>query len=116
MTVGDPSLGLSILGRTERKLMVRMQSEDQNIVTVRAFTQKMLLSLTENNTLSCDTLLVSGSFIEDTNKMHILLQRINPKQLIIENGWKSKESYDGVPASNPYAVGDITWKTVREEE
>ncbi len=116
MTVGDPSLGLSILGRTERKLMVRMQSEDQNIVTVRAFTQKMLLSLTENNTLSCDTLLVSGSFIEDTDKMHILLQRINPKQLIIENGWKSKESYDGVPASNPYAVGDITWKTVREEE
>ncbi len=116
MTVGDPSLGLSILGRTERKLMVRMQSEDKNIVTVRAFTQKMLLSLTENNTLSCDTLLVSGSFIEDTDKMHILLQRINPKQLIIENGWKSEESYDGVPANNPYAVGDITWKTVREEE
>ncbi len=116
MSVGDPSLGLFILGRTERKLVVRMQSEDQNIVTVRALTQKMLLDLTENDTLSCDTLLVSGSFIEDTDKTHILLQRINPKQLIIENGWKSKESYDGVPASNPYAVGDITWKTVREEE
>lgn len=116
MSVGDSSLGLSIWGRTERKLVVRMQSEDQNIVTVRALTQKMLLDLTENDTLSCDTLLVSGSFIEDTDKMHILLQRITPKQLIIENGWKSKESYDGVPASNPYAVGDITWKTVREEE
>ncbi|WP_432620764.1 hypothetical protein, partial [Butyricicoccus sp.] len=116
LSVGDPALGLSILGRAERKLVVRMQSEDQNLVTVRALTQNMLLDLTEQYTLSCDTLLVSDSFMGDADKMHILLQRINPKQLIVENGWKSKEAYDGIPASNPYAVGDITWKTVREEE
>lgn len=116
LSVGDPSLGLSILGRAERKLVVRMQSEDQNLVTVRALTQNMLLDLTEQYALSCDTLLVSDNFIGDADKMHVLLQRINPKQLMIENGWKSKEVYDGIPASNPYAVGDITWKTVREEE
>ena len=116
LSVGDPSLGLSILGRTERKLVVRMQSEEQNIVTVRALTQNMLLDLTEQYDLSCDTLLVSGSFIENTDKMHTLLQRIFPKQLVIENGWNSKETYNGIPARNPYVVGDITWKTVREEE
>lgn len=113
-SVGNPSLGVSILGRTERKLVVRMQSENQNLVTVRALTQKMLLDLTEEYELSCDTLLVSGSFIEKSDNMHTLLQRICPKQLVIENGWNSNESYDGIPASNPYAVGDITWKTVRE--
>lgn len=116
MSVGDPSLGLSILGRTERKLVVRMQSENQNLVTVRALTQNMLLDLTEQYSLSCDTLLVSGSFIENADKMNTILQRICPKQLVIENGWKSKEIYDGIPASNPYADGDMTWKTVREEE
>ena len=116
LQVGDPVLGLSVLGRTERKLVVRMQSEQQNIVTVRALTQKMLLELTEQYPLSCDTLLVAGSFTEDTDKMHEILQRICPNQLVIENGWNSKESYDGIPASNPYVSGTIIWKTVREEE
>lgn len=116
LQVGDPVLGLSVLGRTERKLVVRMQSEQQNIVTVRALTQKMLLELTEQYPLSCDTLLVAGSFTENADKMHEILQRICPNQLVIENGWNSKESYDGIPASNPYVSGTIIWKTVREEE
>lgn len=116
LQVGDPVLGLSVLGRTERKLVVRMQSEQQNIVTVRALTQKMLLELTEQYPLSCDTLLVAGSFTEDADKMHEILQRICPNQLVIENGWNSKESYDGIPVSNPYVSGTIIWKTVREEE
>ena len=116
LQVGNPVLGLSVLGRTERKLVVRMQSEQQNIVTVRALTQKMLLELTEQYPLSCDTLLVAGSFTENADKMHEILQRICPNQLVIENGWNSKESYDGIPASNPYVSGTIIWKTVREEE
>ena len=116
LQVGDPALGLSVLGRTERKLVVRMQSEQHNIVTVRALTQKMLLELTEQYPLACDTLLVAGSFTEDADKMHEILRRICPNQLVIENGWNSKESYDGIPASNPYVSGTIIWKTVREEE
>ena len=116
LQVGDPVLGLSVLGRTERKLVVRMQSEQHNIVTVRALTQKMLLELTEQYPLACDTLLVAGSFTEDADKMHEILRRICPNQLVIENGWNSKESYDGIPASNPYVSGTIIWKTVREEE
>lgn len=116
LQVGDPVLGLSVLGRTERKLVVRMQSEQHNIVTVRALTQKMLLELTEQYPLDCDTLLVAGSFTKDADKMHEILRRICPNQLVIENGWNSKESYDGIPASNPYVSGTIIWKTVREEE
>lgn len=116
LQVGDPVLGLSVLGRTERKLVVRMQSEQHNIVTVRALTQKMLLELTEQYPLACDTLLVAGSFTKDADKMHEILRRICPNQLVIENGWNSKESYDGIPASNPYVSGTIIWKTVREEE
>ena len=116
LQVGDPVLGLSVLGRTERKLVVRMQSEQHNIVTVRALTQKMLLELTEQYPLACDTLLVAGSFTKDADKMHEILRRIRPDQLVIENGWNSKESYDGIPASNPYVSGTIIWKTVREEE
>lgn len=116
LQVGDPVLGLSVLGRTERKLVVRMQSEQHNIVTVRALTQKMLLELTEQYPLACDTLLVAGSFTKDADKMHEILRRIRPEQLVIENGWNSKESYDGIPASNPYVSGTIIWKTVREEE
>lgn len=112
--VGDASLGLSVLGAVERKLVVRIQSEDQDIVTVHALTQNMLLELTEQTPLTCGTLLVSGGFLDETDKMEQLLHRISPAQLVLENGWESSSEYGGIPALNPYYIGQIDWKTERD--
>lgn len=112
-SVGDASLGLSILGSVERKLMVRITSEDQDILIVHALTQKMLLDDTENSPLSCDTLVVAGSFVEDSTKMKELLNRIQPEQLILENGWTSPEIYYDIPVLNPYETGEIDLITER---
>ena len=98
----------------ERKLVVRIQSEDQDIVTVHALTQNMLLELTEQTPLTCGTLLVSGGFLDETDKMEQLLRRISPAQLVLENGWESSSEYGGIPALNPYYIGQIDWKTERD--
>ncbi len=112
--IGDTSLGLSVLGTIERKLVVRIQSEDQDIVTVHALTQNMLLELTDQTPLNCDTLLVSGGFSENTEKMEELLRRIAPAQIVLESGWESGTDYCGIPIVNPYYTGQIDWKTERD--
>lgn len=112
--VGDSSLGLSILGSIERKLVVRLTSEDQNILIVHALTQNMLLELTDQTSLGCHTLVVSGGFSDSTDKMTELLKRISPQRIVLENGWNSASDYQGVPILNPYQIGQIDWKTVRK--
>lgn len=114
--VGDASLGLSILGAVERKLMVRIHSEDQDILVLHALTQKMLLDYTEQAELSAETLVIAPGFVEDRAKMQELIQRLQPKQLILENGWNSEEEYGGIPTQNPYLTGTIDLITVRKTE
>ena len=108
------SLGLSVLGTIERKLVVRIHSEEQDIVTVHALTQNMLLELTDQTPLNCDTLLVSDGFSENTEKMEELLRRIAPAQIVLESGWESGTDYCGIPIVNPYYTGQIDWKTERD--
>lgn len=112
--ITDSTFGLSILGTAERKLAVRIQSEDQNILIVHALTQNMLLELTEQVKLSCDTLIVSGGFSKDSDKMQEILNRIAPKQIVLESGWKSGSDYNTIPILNPYYIGQIDWKTIRD--
>lgn len=114
--VGDASLGLSVLGGVERKLMVRIHSEDQDILVIRALTQKMLLDYTENTQLSAKTLVIAPGFTEDLEKMQELIHRLKPEQLILENGWYSETEYGGVPTRNPYLTGTIDLITVRNME
>ncbi|MDO5785280.1 MAG: ComEC/Rec2 family competence protein [Eubacteriales bacterium] len=111
--IADPALGLTILGSIERKLAVRIQSEDQDILIVHALTQNMLLELTEQTSLSCDTLIVSGGFTEDSDKMDELLKRFAPRQIVLENGWTSSSYFNNIPVLNPYYIGEIDWKTIR---
>lgn len=112
--VADSAMGLKILGSVERKLAVRIQSEDQNILIVHALTQNMLLELTEQMPLTCDTLVVSGGFTEDSDKMNELLKRFAPQQIVLENGWTSSSYYNNIPVLNPYYIGEIDWKTIRK--
>ncbi len=112
--VGDASLGLSVLGGVERKLVVRIRSEDQDILVVHALTQNMLLELTDQISLDCETLVVSGGFSEDTDEMTELLNRLAPMRIVLENGWTSGADYNGIPILNPYEIGEINWKTVRD--
>lgn len=111
--VGDSSLGLSILGAVERKLIVRIASEEQDVLIVHALTQKMLLDLTEHTPLSGDTLVVADGFMEDSVKMKELLDRIQAKQLIVENGWHTPEDDCGIPIVSPNENGDINIKIKR---
>lgn len=114
--IADPALGLTILGNIERKLAVRIRSEDQNILIVHALTQNMLLELTDQTPLTCDTLVVSGGFLESSDKMEELLKRFAPQQIVLENGWTSSSYYNNIPVFNPYYIGEIDWKTVRNRE
>lgn len=111
--VGDSSLGLSIFGAVERKLIVRIASEEQDVLIVHALTQKMLLDLTEHTPLSGDTLVVADGFMEDSVKMKELLDRIQAKQLIVENGWHTPEDDCGIPIVSPNENGDINIKIKR---
>lgn len=114
LAVGDTSLGLSVLGTIDRKLVVRIRSEEQDIVTVHALTQNMLLELTDSIPLQCDTLIVSGGFSEDPEELKELLRRIAPGQIILQSGWKSGTDYNGIPIINPYYTGQIDWIVKRD--
>lgn len=114
--VGDASLGLSILGTVERKLIVRICAEEQNILVLHALTQKMLLDCTDQIDLSATKLIVAPSFVEDKSNMHELIQRLQPEQLILENGWYSEQEYGGIPTQNPYLTGTIDLTVVRKTE
>ena len=57
-----------------------------------------------------------ADFVEDRAKMQELIQRLQPKQLILENGWNSEEEYGGIPTHNPYLTGTIDLITVRKTE
>ncbi len=112
--IGDPSLGLSVLGSVERKLMVRIQSEDQDIAVLHALTQNMLLALTQQAAVQGETVVVSGGFFDDEDKLDTLLTRLAPQQIVLENGWTSGDDCNGIPILNPYIIGQLDWKTVRE--
>ena len=65
LQVGDPVLGIRLFwGAPSANWLCACNREQHNIVTVRALTQKMLLELTEQYPLACDTLLVAGSLYE----------------------------------------------------
>ncbi|MDO4174532.1 MAG: ComEC/Rec2 family competence protein [Eubacteriales bacterium] len=112
--VGDASLGLSVLGAVERKLVVRVQADDEDVTIVHALTQNMLLELTETTPLRSDTLVVAGSFLEDSVKMEELLDRIQPEQLILENGWYTPEDCRDIPVINPQETGEVTINLTRD--
>ena len=112
--IGDASLGISVLGNIPRKLAVRMRSEDQDILTVHALTQNMLLALTDEQELTCETLITSYGFCEDPEERKELLRRIHPKQIVLLSGWDSADVWDDIPIINPYITGQIDWRTVRD--
>ena len=112
--IGDDSLGISVLGTIPRKLAVHIQSENMDVWTVHALTQNMLLQLTEQQNLCCDTLIVSNGFSQDQEEMQELLHRIKPSQIVLLNGWKSGKNWCHIPIINPYYSGQIDWKTIRD--
>ncbi len=111
--VGDASLGLSVWGAVDRKLIARIRSDDLDIVTVHALTQRMLLDLTDAQPLHAETLLVSAQFSKESDNMRELLHRISPSRIVVESGWKSRSDYDGIPVINPYDTGQIEWRSKR---
>ncbi|MGN1030715.1 MAG: hypothetical protein ACI4PQ_03860, partial [Butyricicoccaceae bacterium] len=112
--VGAPELGVTISGDIERKLMVRIQADAEDILDVHAVTQNMLLDYLKTHTLQAKTLVVSAQFTEDYEEMAALLQQIAPEQIILGSGWESATRFEDVPVYNLYELGE--WNCTVSEE
>lgn len=113
MSIGRGELGISVLGYAKEKFIVRIQSEDQNVLIVHALTQKMLLDLTEQTRLTCDTLVISDSFLKDWQQSKELVKRFQPNLFILESGWQREEEIKDIPVLTADEVGQIDLKTAR---
>ena len=110
---GRGELGISLFAYTKEKFVVRIRTEDQNMLIVHALTQKMLLDLTEQTELSCDTLVIADSFLKDWPETKKLVKRLNPTLFVLESGWLQEEEITDIPVLNSDQDGQIEFKSAR---
>lgn len=107
-TIGDASLCLSVIP-IEGKLAVSVAPKSGSILVTHSLTQRQILRLLEQNTMSCDTLIAADSLTADADRLTAIVRQLNPKQIVLESGWAHNwNTLEGVPVSFIHEQGETT--------
>lgn len=104
----------NLIGGTNRKLGVRLNTDEGSILILHSFTQKMLDELLARTELKGDILILSPGNLEKQDLLKSALDQIAPKQIIFPAGADSVASrLYGVQTRNTYLEGEIVFRTTR---
>lgn len=104
---------ISLIGNIPRKLAVRIQAPETDILVLHSLTQKMLESLlTQQQSLRAQTIVLSEGNLEDDTKLQAALDQISPQEIILQSGYNRTDRLQRrYPVRNTYLEGEITYQT-----
>ena len=111
------SMPCSLIGGTDRKLGVRLETDCGDLLILHSFTQKMMDEMLRKIPLRADILVLSPANVENVKLLEKALSTIAPNEIIFPSGgdYISSELFE-IPTRNTYLEGDIvfyyTGKTV----
>lgn len=100
--------GLSILGSIDRKLVVRIQAGEEDILILHSLTQKMLDQLLSQSNLHAKTIVLSESNLENADMLNDAVGRLNPKTIILQSGYSARRELCRKPVRNTMLEGEVT--------
>ena len=110
-------ISCNLIGGTDRKLGIRLNTDQGSILILHSFTQKMQDELLASMDLKGDILILSPSNLEKQDLLKSALNEIAPKQIIFPAGADSVASrLYGVQTRNTYQEGEIVFRTTRMME
>jgi hypothetical protein len=107
----------SLIGGTDRKLGVRLETDCGDLLILHSFTQKMMDEMLRKIPLRADILVLSPANVENVKLLEKALCTIAPNEIIFPSGgdYIASELFE-IPTHNTYLEGDIvfyyTGKTV----
>lgn len=109
--IGNPSMGISLIGGIDRKLAVRVKNQTNDVLIMHALTQKMQQDLLSEQKLKADTLVLSQSGLTDVEKLKDTLDIITPKTIIVESSFEFASKLFDIPVLNTFEAGEIQLKS-----
>ena len=108
--LGGFSMPFSLIGGTDRKLGVRLETDDGEVLILHSFTQKMMDEMLQKTPLYADTLVLSASNVDDVKLLQKALHMIAPDEIIFSSGGDYIASnLFGIPTRNTHLEGDIAF-------
>lgn len=106
------SLGINIIGGTDRKLGVRIKMEDIDLLSFHSFTPKMLNELLNLENISCKDIILSDSFLDDNERIKEVLNTLHPDKIYIPTAFSEDNYIENIPYQTTKKNGDFTFTTI----
>ncbi len=106
------SLGINIIGGTDRKLGVRIKMEDIDLLSFHSFTPKMLNELLNTQNISCKDIILSDSFLSDDERIKEVLNTLHPDKIYIPTAFSEDNYIENISYQTTKKNGDFTFTTI----
>lgn len=108
--LGGFSMPCSLIGGTDRKLGVRLETDAGELLILHSFTQKMLDEMLRKMPLCADILVLSPANVDDVKLLEESLHTIAPDEIIFPSGgdYIASKLFE-IPTRNTYLEGDIVF-------
>ena len=110
LPVGDTRFGLSLIGGIPKKLGVRIQQGNQELLTLHSFTPKMLEELFSLQPVTCDSVILSKSFLDEAPDQ--LVQQLQPQQIYLPTPYEDSGKIAGIPIQTTKQSGDLLFREI----
>ena len=105
------SLGINIIGGTDRKLGVRIKKGDVDLLTFHSFTPKMLNELLSTQNINCKDVILSDAFLGDDKRIPEVLSTLQPNKIYIPTTFSEDNYLENIAYKTTKKNGDITFTT-----
>ncbi|MGN1015335.1 MAG: ComEC/Rec2 family competence protein [Butyricicoccus sp.] len=93
----------------EDKLAVCITSQTDKIWVVHSLTQNRIRNLYSRVPMNCSILVASYSLMVDREKQTEILKQLNPDEIVLETGWETSKTMNGISMRSTKDCGDITF-------
>ena len=104
-----PGVTASLIGGVDRKLGVRLNGLETDLLILHSMTQKMLDGLLDQTPLRADSVVLSNQF-EKEDLFARAMEEIEPQTIYISSGYETATRLLGIPVRNTAGSGDLVIK------
>ncbi|MCB6366974.1 ComEC/Rec2 family competence protein [Intestinibacillus massiliensis] len=108
-TCGD-SFQIYLSAAVDRKLVVRIQAGEEDILVLHSLTQKMLQALLDKQPLQAETIVLSESNLSDARMVYDAMDILQPQTVILQSGYSTLDTLCRKPVRNTMLEGEITFR------
>lgn len=104
-----PGVTASLIGGVDRKLGVRLNGSETDLLILHSMTQKMLDGLLDQTPLRADSVVLPNQF-EKEDLFARAMEEIEPQTIYISSGYETATRLLGIPVRNTAGSGDLVIK------